>query len=67
MNAMNAINLNKSIDGSSVKYTNTSKAVAIQDLIKLLNGLCLKITYIFVSSCIKNDGRYIKIYRNPNY
>ena len=67
MNAMNAINLNKLIDGSSIKCTSTSKAVAIQDLVKRLNGSGLKITEIFFSSAIKNDGRYIKISRNPNY
>ena len=44
MNAINAINLNKLIDGSSIKCTNTSKAVAIQDLVKRLNGSGLKIT-----------------------
>ena len=44
MNAMNAINLNNLIDESSIKCTNTSKAVAIQDLIKRLNGSGLKIT-----------------------
>ena len=44
MNAMNAINLNKLIDGSSIKCTNTSKAVAIQDLVKQLNGSDLKVT-----------------------
>ena len=44
MNAMNAINLNKLIDGSSIKCTNTCKAVAIQDLVKRLNGSGLKIT-----------------------
>ena len=44
MNAINAINLNKLIDGSSIKCTNTSKAVAIQDLVKRLNDSGLKIT-----------------------
>ena len=44
MNAINAINLNKLIDGSSIKCTNTSNAVAIQDLVKRLNGSGLKIT-----------------------
>ena len=44
MNAMNAIILNKLIDGSSIKCTNTSKAVAIQDFVKRLNGSGLKIT-----------------------
>ena len=44
MNAMNTININKLLDGSSIKCTNTSKAVAIQDLVKRLNGSGLKIT-----------------------
>ena len=44
MNAMNAINLNKLIDGSNIKCSSTSKAVAIQDLVKRLNGSGLKIT-----------------------
>ena len=44
MNAMNAINFNKLIDRSSIKYTNTSKAVTIQDLVKRFNGSGLKIT-----------------------
>ena len=42
-----AINLNKLIDGSSIKRPNASNAIAIQDLVKRLNGSCLKITQIF--------------------
>ena len=61
-----AINLNKLIDGSSVNRPNASNAIAIQDHVKRLTGSGLKVTYIF-SSSIKNDGRYIKIYRYPNY
>ena len=38
MNAMNAINLNKLIDGSSIKRSNASKAISIQDLVKRING-----------------------------
>ena len=41
---MNAINLNKLIEESSIKYINTSKAVAIHDLVRRLNGSGLKIT-----------------------
>ena len=63
----NAINLNKLIDGSSVNRPTVSNAIAIQDVVKRLNGSGIKVTYIFFSSCIKNDGRYIKIYRYPNY
>ena len=39
-----AINLNKRIDGSSVNRPNGSSAIAIQDLIKRLNGSGLKVT-----------------------
>ena len=62
-----ATNLNKLIDRSSVNRPNASNAIAIQDLVKRLNGSALKVTYIFSSASIKNDGRYIKIYRFPNY
>ena len=44
MNAMNAINRNKLIDGSSIKRSNASKAISIQDLVKRINGSGLKIT-----------------------
>ena len=60
-----AINLNKLIDGSSVNCPTASNAIAIQDLVKRLNGSGLKST-IF-SSSIKIYGRYIKIYLNPSY
>ena len=43
-----AINLNKLIDGSSVNRPNASNAIAIQDLVKRLNGSGLKVTYIFL-------------------
>ena len=39
-----AINLNKLIDGSSVKRPNASNAIAIQDFAKRLNGSGLKVT-----------------------
>ena len=39
-----AINLNKLIDGSSIKRPNPAKAIAIQDLVKQINGSGLKIT-----------------------
>ena len=54
-----AINLNKLIDRSSVNRPNHSNVIAIQDLVKRLNGSDFKVTYFF--SSIKNDGRYIKI------
>ena len=39
-----AINLNKLIDGSSINCPNASNAIAIQDLVKRLNGSGLKVT-----------------------
>ena len=39
-----AINLNKLIDESSIKRPNLAKAIAIQDLVKQINGSGLKIT-----------------------
>ena len=39
-----AINLNKLIDGSSVNRSNASNAIALQDLVKRLNGPGLKVT-----------------------
>ena len=39
-----AINLNKLIDGSSVNRSTASNAIAIQDLVKRLNGSGLKVT-----------------------
>ena len=42
-----AINLNKLIDGSSIQRQNASNAIAIQDLVKRINGSDLKIIYIF--------------------
>ena len=38
------INLNKLIDESSVNRSNASNAIAIQDLVKRLNGSGLKVT-----------------------
>ena len=38
------INLNKVIDGSSIKRPNPAKAIAIQDLVKEINGSGLSIT-----------------------
>ena len=43
-----AINFNKLIDGSNVNRSNASNAIAIQDLVKRINGSCLKITYFFL-------------------
>ena len=41
---MNAINLNKLIDGSSVNRPNASNATAIQDHVRQINGSGLKVT-----------------------
>ena len=41
---ISAINPNKLIDGSSVNRPNASNAIAIQDLVKRLNGSGLKVT-----------------------
>ena len=38
-----AINLNKLIDGSSIKRKNASNAIGIQDLVRRINGSGLKI------------------------
>ena len=57
--------INKPIYGSGVNHPNASNTIAIQDLVKCLNGSGLKVTNLF--SSVKNDGRYIKIYRYPNY
>ena len=43
-----AINLNKLIYESSVNRPNASNTIVIQDLIKRLNGLGLKVTYILL-------------------
>ena len=39
-----AINLNKLIDGSRVNRSNASNAIAIQDLVRRINGSGLKVT-----------------------
>ena len=39
-----AFNLNKLIDGSSVNRPSASNAIAIQDLVRRLNGSSLKLT-----------------------
>ena len=39
-----AININKLIDGSSVNRPNAANAIAIQDLVRRINGSVLKVT-----------------------
>ena len=41
---MSAINLNKLIDGSSFNHPNASNEIAIQDLVRQINGSGLKVT-----------------------
>ena len=48
-----SINLNKQIDGSSVNHPNASNAMAIQDLVRRLNGSGLKVTYIYFLPLLK--------------
>ena len=61
-----AINLNKLIDGSNINRPNASNAIAISRPRKTVKWIGFKSEIHFFSS-IKNDGRYIKIYRYPNY
>ena len=48
-----AINLNKLIDESSVNRSSASNAIAIQDLVRRINGLGLIVTYILFLLPIK--------------
>ena len=48
-----ANNLNKLIDGSSINRPHASNAIAIQDLVKRLNGSGLKVTNIFFLLLLK--------------
>ena len=41
---ISAVNLSKLIDGSTINRSNASNAIAIQDLVKRLNGSGLKVT-----------------------
>ena len=43
-NYTSAINFNKLIDGSSVNRSNASNAIAIQHLVRRINGSVLKVT-----------------------
>ena len=60
-----AINLNKLIDGSSVNRPNGSNAIAIQDLVKRLNGSGLKVTYIFFLLLLKMMADILKFTDTP--
>ena len=60
-----AINLNKLIDGSTVNRPNASNAIAIQDLVRRLNGSGLKVTYIFFLLLLKMIADIIKLTETP--
>ena len=55
-----AINLYKLIDGSSVNRPNPSNAIAIQDLVRWINGSGLKVTYIFILLLLKMMADLLK-------
>ena len=55
-----AINLNKLIDGSSINRQNASNAIAIQDLVRRINGSGLKVTYIFFLPLLKMMANILK-------
>ena len=59
-----AINLNKLIDGSSVNRPNASNAIAIQDLVRRINGLGLKVTK-HLSSSLKMMADILKFTDTP--
>ena len=60
-----AINLHKLIDGLSIKRPNPAKAIAIQDLVKQINGSGLKITYIFFHLLLKMMEDILKFTETP--
>ena len=60
-----AINLNKVIDGSSINIPNASNAIAIQDLVKRLNGSGLKVKYIFFLLLLKMMADILKFTDSP--
>ena len=60
-----AIYLNKLIDGSNVNRSNASNAIAVQDLVKRLNGLGLKVTYIFFLLLLKMMADILKFTDTP--
>ena len=60
-----AINLNKLIDGSRVNRPTASNAIAIQDLVKRLNGSGLKGTYVFFLLLFKTMADIFKFTETP--
>ena len=61
-----AINLNKLIYGSSVNRPNASNAIAIQDLVRRINGSGLKVSYIFFLPLLQMMTDILK-FPDPNY
>ena len=60
-----AINLNKLIDGSSVNRPNVINSVAIEDLVRRLNGSGLKVTYSFFLPLLKMMADILKFTDTP--
>ena len=56
-----AINLNILIDGSTVNRPNASNAIAIQYLVRRINGSGLKVTYIFFLLLLKIMADILKL------
>ena len=60
-----AINLNNLIDGSSVNRPTATDAIAIQDLVRRLNGSGLKVTYMFFPLLLKMMADILKFTETP--
>ena len=60
-----AINLKKLIDGSSVNRPTASNTIAIQDLVKRLNGSFLKLTSFFFLPLLKMMADILKFTETP--
>ena len=60
-----AINLNKLIEGSSINRSNASNAIAIQDLVRRINGSGLKVTYNFFLLLLKMMADILKFTDTP--
>ena len=60
-----AINHNKLINGSSVKRPNASSAIAIQELVRWINGSGLKVTSIFFLRLLKMMADILKFTDTP--
>ena len=60
-----AINLNKLIDGSSVNRPTASNAITIQDLVRRLNELGLKVTNSFLLLLLKMMADILKFTETP--